>query len=68
MGKIASDNSQFINNIQGNPKSVKFIPFPTGFDPKFSGYFKLSSLIESQIQSFIHVCRVLKRGLFIGRN
>ena len=37
---------QFLNNAQGNPKSVKYVPFRKVFDPKFSECFKLTSLIE----------------------
>ena len=34
---------EIINNVQGNPKSVKFISFYTGFCPTFPEYFELTS-------------------------
>ena len=35
----------FLNNVQGSPKSAKSVAFYTGFDPKFSYYFELTSKI-----------------------
>ena len=44
--KILEDAYEFINNVQSNPKSVKSVPFYTGFCPDFSEYFELTSWIE----------------------
>ena len=34
------NTDDFIKNIQGNPKSIKFVPFYLGFGPKISEYFE----------------------------
>ena len=31
------------HDVQGNPKSAKFVPFYAEFGPKFSEYFELTS-------------------------
>ena len=51
---------QFINNVQGNPKSVKSISFSTGFDQTFCEYFEQNSLIVNHFMYFIHANTALK--------
>ena len=43
-----------MNKIQGNSKAMKSVPFLTGFDPNFSEYFELTSLIE--LLNLCHSC------------
>ena len=40
--KTLCDTQQFIDNVQGNPKSVECVSFYTGFYPNTSEYFHLT--------------------------
>ena len=46
--------------IQGNPKLIKFVPFNTGFCPRFYGYFELE--LNNDFKYFIYGHRVSKQG------